>query len=163
MNADPVEYQQILSTTPNTSVVLFDHELKILRVFNQDKMLESLFQDHHSLPAWAEQLNPFLQVDLLQCCREGLGGGRHRRIADHPAGRITLMVAGFPRTAGNPVGVLYFQNCEGSEKAHEEKLVSERNEAEESNDIKGRFLARISEVDFSLENLFYEIYETLTL
>jgi len=224
MKPDPLEYQQILFTIPNTSVVLFDPKLKILRIFDQDKMLESLFTGQQSLAAWAEQLDPFLQVDLLQCCKEGLGGERQRMLADHPAGRITLQVVGLTGVEGKPVGVLYFQKGEGTEKAHEERLVRERNEAEESNDIKGRFLARISheirtplnaiigfveqlqktslnqpqknyaniidkssvyllelvdeilafsrlesgelkldEVDFSLENLFREIHETLSV
>jgi signal transduction histidine kinase/response regulator of citrate/malate metabolism len=224
MSPDPVEYQQILNTIPNTSLVLYDHELNILQVFDQDKMLENLFSGQRSLIAWGEQLDPFLQDDLMECCTKGLGGGRHHMLLDHPVGRITLMVAGLAGEEGKPVGVLFFQKCEGTEKAHEERLVRERNEAEESNDIKGRFLARISheirtplnaiigfveqlqktslnpkqknyvniidkssvylldlvneilafsrlesgelkldKVDFSLENLFHEIYETLSV
>ncbi len=224
MNPDHINYQQILSAIPNTSVVLFDPKLKILRVFDRDKILESLFPGQQSLSAWSKHLDSLLKVDLQQFCKDGLGGSKHHMVLDHPAGRINVQVMGLTIVEGNPLGVLYFQKGEETEKAHEEKLVRERDEAEESNDIKGRFLARISheirtplnaiigfveqlqktslnnkqrnfvniidkssvylldlvneilafsrlesgelkldEVDFSLENLFREIYETLSV
>ena len=144
MKNELIDYQQILLSLPNTSVILYSSNLEILRIFDQDKLLESLFLGQHKISTWAKELEPYIKVDLEKYCKESLSGSKNRLVFDHPSGKITIQTKDLSHVKGKPVCILIIQQVGGTEYSQEERLIREKNEAEENNEIKSRFLARIS-------------------
>ena len=144
MDNGNIDYQQILLTLPNTCVILFDPELTILQVFDQEKIIEKLFPGQQSISSWTSQLEPFIQLDLVGFCKKAITGSTQRILVDHPSGRITIQSKSLSDVKGKLIGVLYIQKGGETENSFGKRLVREKNEAEENNEIKSRFLARIS-------------------
>ncbi|MFO7670165.1 MAG: ATP-binding protein [Bacteroidales bacterium] len=134
MDTSQIAYQDVLGSLPATSVILFDAKLDILQVFDQDRILDKLFPGMDAIESWAETLESTHQVDLIKFCKKSLEGTMQGVEFDHPTGRVSMQTKGFPSSDGKAYGSLVIQVRQAIEKK----------EAEESNEIKSRLLARIS-------------------
>ncbi len=139
-----IEYQKVLDTLHDTSVILFDKELNINQIFGRDGVLDILFPGMNTIREWAGSMQEALQEDLVRILQEVLGGSEYRVDLEHPEGLLTLQAKGFKDASGLPFGMLVFQLKRTSENLHGRRLIREKQEAEEHSEIKSRFMARIS-------------------
>jgi len=136
--------EQVLHEIPNTAIVLFDRELTIQSTYDSDGVLDQLFPGKKSIQEWSNALESDLNEELEDLINGDSGGTKFSWGINHARGRIALSASKLEDVDGSIFGVLIFQLAAGDGDTRNKKLIREKEEAEESNEIKSRFLARVS-------------------
>jgi len=136
--------EQVLHEIPNTAIVLFGGDLTIQKTYDSEGLLNRLFPGQKSIQECSNALEFDLKRELDDLLKREYGGSKFSWEIDHADGRIALSASKLADGIGDFCGVLFIRLEAGNGGSRNKKLIREKEEAEESNEIKSRFLARIS-------------------
>jgi len=138
------KHEEVLQEIPNTAIVFFKGDLTIQKTYDSEGILNRLFPGQHSIQQWSKALDSDLKMELEDLMKRESGGAKISRNIEYTCGRISLAASKLKDENGDSYGLLFFQLEAGNGGTRNKKLIREKEEAEESNEIKSRFLARIS-------------------
>jgi len=144
MNFKKAQLQQILYHLPDTALIVFGEDLNILRVMDRDHILSE------NIPG-IEVNQKLDEIDehrwagpILEICRNALNGlVEHRHILGQ-SGQMKVHAMSLIDQKGILTGILMVQGNQSIMNEYREELEREKEEAEETSEIKSRFMARIS-------------------
>jgi len=144
MNFKKAQLQQILHHLPDTALIVFGEDLNILRVMDRDHILSE------NIPG-IEVNQKLDEIDehrwagpILEICRNALNGlVEHRHILGQ-SGQMKVHAMSLIDQKGILTGILMVQGNQSIMNEYREELEREKEEAEETSEIKSRFMARIS-------------------
>jgi signal transduction histidine kinase/CheY-like chemotaxis protein len=138
------QYEQLLDHLPDTGLVMFDESMNILRIIDRDNSLMEILPDIDAAGNLKDARNHALSGTILEMCRNALNGiPEHRQIMG-TSGQTKVHTLSIRNRQGKSVGVLMIQGNKGLMNEYRDKLERSRVEAEETSEIKSRFMARIS-------------------
>ncbi len=141
---DQTRSELILSNLPQTSVILFNEQLEVTRVFDHDRIIMEAL-GISSLPNNLEELKgdePGNQVFLL--CELALEGIRAYESLKGNSGYFLARTGAIGENSEPVTGILMIQDRRGLVSDERMKLEKGKEKAEESSEIKTRFMASIS-------------------
>ncbi|HER10045.1 MAG TPA: response regulator [Bacteroides sp.] len=135
---------EILSNVPDTCMIVFDRELTIMEIIDRDACLEELIPGSSALGNIHDIADPVWKKNLMDVCENAIKGSPETRIMQLTSGQVKIRTLNLGEIGGGPAGVLMLQGNTGSQREYGDEMKKEKEEAEETSEIKSRFMARIS-------------------
>jgi len=137
-------YYKVLSNVPDTCMILFDKDLGIIEIIDRDGCLEELIPESPTLGNLSDISDPVWQKTLTYMCSNALRGSTETRTMELDSGPVKMRTMKMDQGDGTPMGILLMQGNTGSRREYGNEMKKEKEEAEETSEIKSRFMARIS-------------------
>ncbi|MGW8314186.1 MAG: ATP-binding protein [Bacteroidales bacterium] len=137
-------YDQLLDHLPDIGLVMFNESMDILRVVDRDHMLQEILPGIGSEGNLKDARAHTFSGTILEMCRNALNGiPEHRKIMG-TSGQTKVHTISIRNLQGNNIGILMIQGNTGLMNEYRDELERGREEAEETSEIKSRFMASIS-------------------
>ena len=138
------QYRDILSYIPGTCMIVFDTGLRILEVIDRDGTLSELIPDSRDLGNIRDISDPVWQKSLTFMCENALRESPLSRTMDLISGQVKIRTFKIRNHGGDPVGILLMQGNTATQQEYGDAMRRGKEEAEETSEVKSRFMARIS-------------------
>lgn len=153
MDLSASQFEQVFSNLPDTALIIFSEDLEILKIMGSDHLLTEIFPDISSIRYLTEINNPRLSSSIEEICKNTLQGTELASSAElmtvqrkfvGTSGQVNVHTISLPDTDGKHFAILMLQRNRGLMNEYRDELEREKEEAEETSEIKSRFMARIS-------------------
>jgi signal transduction histidine kinase/response regulator of citrate/malate metabolism len=144
MNLKPAQFDRILSSIPNTSLILYRENLEIIKILDGDEILKDILPSLSSVKNLAEADERHLNIEIHEMCRNAFSESSIEYQFIENYGQIEFRTLSFIAPEGIRTGILVIQAKKGILDEGNDELWKEKEEALETSEIKSRFMARIS-------------------
>ncbi|MEA1897811.1 MAG: ATP-binding protein [Bacteroidota bacterium] len=153
MNLSATQFEQILSNVPNTALIMFGEDLRILRIMDRDHLLNEIYPDISSIGYLTEIDDSRWSSSIEEICRNTLQGTELASSAElmpvqqqfmGTSGQVIAHTISLPVKKGEHFGILILQGNRGLMNESRDELEREKEEAEATSESKSRFMARLS-------------------
>jgi signal transduction histidine kinase/response regulator RpfG family c-di-GMP phosphodiesterase len=144
MKLSPDQYEVLLEHIPDMGLVMFNKKLDILRIVDRYHSLREILPGIDKEKNLGELQEHDLHGDILEMCRRALEGEHEQRQIMGTSGQTKVHTLSLTIHEHEKIGVLMIQGNRGLMNDYRDELERGRVEAEETSEIKSRFMARIS-------------------
>ena len=144
MKLEKEQYKQILSLIPDIGLIVYGENLEIIKVLNGNQILNQVFpgiEDGGKLEEAADLKHRDL---ILKICHNALEGKAEQHQVMGSFGMNEIHSFPINDSQNLHLGVLMVRGHVGLTSKYQDELEQSRQEAEETSEIKSRFMARIS-------------------
>lgn len=144
MNFDPEHYNKILANIPNTSLILYRENLDIIRIMDGSRILKEILPGITAARNLAKIADSNGKKMFQELCQSAFSGEKldYRSFDNYE--EFEFRTLSVPAPEGGQIGILVIQSKSGIMKRERNELVKEKEEAQETSEIKSRFMASIS-------------------
>jgi signal transduction histidine kinase/CheY-like chemotaxis protein len=144
MNLDAAKYDKLITSIPNTAVILIRENLDIIRVLDGDEILDEVQPGMSGLTNLAKVKDKAWNRLLQEMCGKIFNEqGKEEQVSDR-YGETEFRVLPATDPKGEQIGILLIQAKRAMRDGERKQLRKEKEEAEETSDIKSRFMASFS-------------------
>ena len=129
MNLDPAQFDRILSSIPNTSLILFRENLEIIKILDGDEILKDILPSFSTARNLAEADEQHLNIEIHEMCRNAFNESSIEYQFIENYGQIEFRTLSFIAPEGNRTGILVIQAKKGILNEGNNELWKEKEEA----------------------------------
>ncbi len=144
MNMNTSHYEFILSNLPDTSVILYNEKLDVLKVFDRNQVLAEILPRKRSLNNLRVLITGGIEDSIVRLSEQAIKGSPGEESLIGKSGQIRVRAHSIRQDEGSSTGILMIQGNRGLVNDYKLELEKEKDEAEETSEIKSRLMASIS-------------------